>query len=88
MSDRHDIEEDPYEDLVIADMSGVGGMRPSSPFGSSAQSDSSRDVREELGSTEEQVMVMLGTLKAALGIGMVYIIGFAIAIAVMLAIWT
>lgn len=33
-------------------------------------------------------MVILGTLKAALSIGMVYVIGLGIAIAIMLWLWT
>ena len=77
---RRDIDD--LDDFVVADMSGVGGLKPPTP------SDSSRDVREELGSTEEQTMVILGTLKAALSIGMVYVIGLGIAIAIMLALWT
>lgn len=81
LDSREDID-DLDEDFVVADMSGVGGLAPSTP------SDSSRDVRDELGSPEEQAMVILGTLKAALGIGLVYVIGFAIAILVMLSFWT
>ena len=77
---RKDIDD--LDDFVVADMSGVGGLKPPTP------SDSSRDVREELGSTEEQTMVILGTLKAALSIGMVYVIGLGIAIAIMLWLWT
>ena len=78
---RKDID-DPDEGFVIADMSGVGGLRPPTP------SPSSRNVREELGDPEEQAMVILGTLKAALSIGLVYVVGFAIAILVMLWLWT
>ncbi|MBE6480277.1 MAG: hypothetical protein E7Z98_07190 [Olsenella sp.] len=85
MRDVRDIRDDLNEDFVVADMSGVGGFSSPTPMPSS---ESSRDVRDELGGTEEQVMVMLGALKAGLSIGLVYIIGFAIAIAVMLAIWT
>ena len=77
---RKDIDD--FDDFVVADMSGVGGLKSPTP------SDSSRDVREELGSTEEQTMVILGTLKAALSIGMVYVIGLGIAIAIMLWLWT
>jgi hypothetical protein len=67
---------------TIADMSGVGGPAPE-PL-----SQGSRDVREELGGTEEQVMVLLGTLKAGLSIGAVYIVVFGIVIAIMVALWT
>ncbi len=67
---------------TIADMSSLDGPAPEpKPFGS-------RDVREELGDPEEQRMVILGTLKAGLSLGMVYIIVFGIAIAIMLALWT
>ena len=46
-----------------------------------------RDISDELQSSEERLMVILGTLKAALSIGMVYVIGFGLAIALMLLIW-
>ena len=77
---REDIDD--LDDFVVADMRGVGGLRPPTPSGSA------RDVREELGDAEEQAMVILGTLKAALSIGMVYVIGLGIAIAIMLWLWT
>ena len=86
----------------IADMSGVGsglseargvlgGMlhRDGVAHGAAdALSTSSRDFAEELQGPEERLMVILGTLKAALGIGMVYVLGFGIAIAMMVMLWT
>ena len=48
----------------------------------------SRDFSDELQSPEERMMVILGALRAALSIGMVYIVGFGIAIAFMLWLWT
>ena len=48
----------------------------------------SRDFSEELQSTEERMMVMLGALKAALSLGIVYVVVFGLAIAFMLWLWT
>ncbi len=75
MSHRHD--DDGH---VIADMSALRGrprgfVRPR------------RDVAEELQSDEERRMVILGTLKAALALGMVYVVVFGIAIALMVWLW-
>ena len=77
---------------TIADMSDV---RRSPLFGFGAHdgrpvqgvTGSSHDINDELQSSEERLMVILGTLKAALSIGMVYIVGFGLAIALMLLIW-
>ena len=77
---------------TIADMSDV---RHSSLFGfdahygrpDQASTTSSRDINDELQSPEERLMVILGMLKAALSIGMVYIVGFGLAIALMLFLW-
>ena len=68
---------------VIADMSGVGGFEPPAPLSPSA-----RDVREEIGGEEERRMVILGTLKAGLSLGAVYVIVFGIVIALMVFFWT
>ena len=46
------------------------------------------DFSEELQSTEERMMVMLGALKAALSLGIVYVVVFGLAIAFMLWLWT
>ena len=64
-------------------MSGVGGFEPPAPL-----SPGSRDVREKLGDPEEQRMVILGTLKAGLSLGAVYVIVFGIVIALMVFFWT
>ncbi len=74
--------EESYDDgHTIADMSDVrGAVRP--------EHRGSGDFSDELQSAEERWMVVLGTLRAALSIGMVYIVGFGIAIAVMVALWT
>ena len=48
----------------------------------------SRDFSDELQSSEERLMVILGTMKAALSLGMVYVVVFGLAIALMLWIWT
>ena len=79
---------------TIADMSDVRRARPLSLFGSSEPSEpstpsgSTRDISDELQSGEERLMVVLGTLRAALSIGMVYVLGFGLAIALMVALWT
>ena len=64
-------------------MSGVGGFEPPAPLSPSA-----RDVREEIGGEEERRMVILGTLKAGLSLGAVYVIVFGIVIALMVFFWT
>lgn len=88
------------DNRTIADMSDVRRARSFTLFGgpdtgqpsSSSRSferlGSSRDFGEELQSSEERLMLILGTLRAALSIGMVYIVGFGLAIALMLALWT
>ena len=48
----------------------------------------SRDFSDELQSPEERMMVVLGALRAALSIGIVYVVVFGLAIALMLWIWT
>ena len=83
MRDRRRDIDDLDDGRTIADMSGLGGHEAPAQ----AQT-SSRDVREELGDSEEQRMVILGTLKAGLSLGMVYIIVFGIVIALMLLLWT
>ena len=47
----------------------------------------SRNVVEELGDPEDRLMVILGTLRAALSIGMVYVVVFGIVIALMVFFW-
>lgn len=68
---------------TVADMSGVGGFEQPAPL-----SPGSRDVREEIGGDEERRMVILGTLKAGLSLGAVYVIIFGIVIALMVFFWT
>lgn len=70
---------------TIADMSGVRrGLRD----GLLPQPETHGDINEELQDAEERLMVLLGTLRAALSIGAVYVVGFGIAIAIMLWLWT
>lgn len=81
---------------TIADMSDVrasvpflsNGMGGVSGRGGASESHSMRDVTEELADAEERLAVIMGALRAALSIWMVYVIGFAIAIMIMLWIWT
>ena len=83
---------DTDDNHTIADMSDV--RRPHL-FGPRALDDApggvggvpARDIRDELQGPEERLMVVLGTLKAALSIGLVYIVGFGLAIALMLLLW-
>ena len=85
---------------TIVDMSGVRSQRemllgrhadsdatrhPSRARG--GQPGSKRDFSDELQDGEEHLMVVLGTLKAALGVYLVYVIGFGVVIALMLALW-
>ena len=46
------------------------------------------DFAEELQSPEERLMVILGVLRGALSIGMVYIVVFGLVIAAMVLLWT
>lgn len=66
---------------VIADMSALRGEVDT-------PSPRTRDVADELRDSEERLMVLLGTMKAALSIGMVYVVVFGIAIALMVWLWT
>ena len=72
---------DDYDDgHTIADMSDVrGARRPARPSG---------DFSEELQDNEERLMVILGTLRAALSVGMVNVVVFGIVIALMVYFWT
>ena len=74
---RHD-DDDGH---VIVDMSALRGR----PKGFAR---TRRDVADELHDAEERRMVVLGTLKAALALGMVYVVVFGIAIALMVWLWT
>ena len=67
---------------TVADMSFLDGPAPE-PL-----APGTRDVREEIGGSDEQRMVILGTLKAGLSLGAVYVIAFGIVIALLLALWT
>lgn len=76
---------------TIADMSGV--ERPSL-FGHIPGIDDDRrpaprrpsDVQEDL-TPEERKWAVLGALKAALSIGMVYLVGFLLLVGVLLLVW-
>ena len=70
---------------TIADMSGVRRGLHEELF---PRHEAHGDINDELQSAEERLMVMLGTLRAALSIGAVYVVGFGIAIAIMLWLWT
>ena len=83
MRDRRKDIDDLDDGRTIADMSGLGGVESPAPL-----KGGSRDVREEIGDPEEQRMVILGTLKAGLSIGAVYVIVFGIVIALMVMLWT
>ena len=66
---------------TIADMSDVrGAVKP--------EHRSMSDITSELQDNEERTMVILGTLKAALSVGLVSVVVFGIAIWLMLAAWT
>ena len=65
---------------TIADMSALRGEP-------AEVSESARGISEELQSEEERLMVILGTMKAALSLGMVYVVVFGIAIAIMVWAW-
>lgn len=89
-----EIEDDNH---TIADMSSIRRQRLLIPRSERSQADhrlheathprSSRDFSEEIQSEEERWMVILGTLKAALSVGMVYVVVFGIAIALMVLAW-
>jgi len=49
--------------------------------------DEHRDVADELQDNEERAAVILGTLKAALSLGMVYVVVFGLFIALLVALW-
>ncbi|MBQ9315332.1 MAG: hypothetical protein IJ203_00775 [Atopobiaceae bacterium] len=84
-----DTEDDNY---TIADMSGVRDVRP--PLWvprrtrETSPTPSQSDFADELQSNEERLMVILGTLRAALSVGMVYIVVFGLVIAAMVLLWT
>lgn len=97
-ADRLDEFDDGH---TVADMSGIrkkqlfGGL--GSPEGVRGRRDSAgdmgemaqsgRDVQDELGSAEERLMVVLGTLRAALSLWFVYVVAFGIIIALMVFLW-
>ena len=87
-----DMEDDNY---TIADMSGVRDVRQ--PLWASRSTRGAKtmapeppqsDFAEELQSPEERLMVILGVLRGALSIGMVYIVVFGLVIAAMVLLWT
>lgn len=83
MRDRSRDIDDLDDGRTIASMSGVGDFESPVPTDAGG-----RDIREELGSKEEQFMLVLGTLKAGLSLGMVYVVVFGIVIALMVMFWT
>lgn len=90
---RMQMTEEPRDDgRTVADMSGVGeGLRVRDLFGARRESRGGgypqRNVSEELGDAEDQMAVILGTLRAALAIGAVYVVVFGLFIALLLAVW-
>jgi hypothetical protein len=81
------------DNYTIADMSGVRDLRqplwlPRGARGSQAPAPIESDFAEELQSSEERLMVILGVLRGALSIGMVYIVVFGLVIAAMILFWT
>lgn len=88
MSTRHtDFEDD---GRTLADMSELrGGPLPHRRTeGREGPSPASREVSDELQSPEERMAVVLGTLKAALSVGMVYLVAFGIVILLMVLAWS
>lgn len=63
---------------TIADMSGVGGRIKAAD----------KPFANELQDTEERWAVILGTVKAALSVGFVYVLAFGIFIALLIWLWT
>ena len=78
MAHTEDFDDDGH---VVADMSALRGEPDK-------VSPSTRGVADELQDSEERLMVLLGTMKAALSVGMVYVVVFGIAIALMVWLWT
>lgn len=78
MAHTEDFDDDGH---VVADMSALRGEPDE-------VSPSTRGVADELQDSEERLMVLLGTMKAALSVGMVYVVVFGIAIALMVWLWT
>ena len=68
---------------TIADMSGIGDR-----IKAAEESLSGRDFASELQDAEERWAVILGTVKAALSVGAVYVIAFGILIALLIWLWT
>ena len=52
------------------------------------EEENKRDFADELQGSEERWAVILGTLKAALSVGFVYVFVFGIFIAVLIWLWT
>ena len=92
MKDRTPDMDDQH---TIADMSGVrrsplGELRShlGSRAGEAPAAGAGDRFASELQDDEERLMVVLGTLKAALSVGLVYVIVFGVVIALMLWAWT
>ena len=67
---------------TVADMSGVDGFAPAPPSGSA------RDIRDEISDPEERRALIFGATWAGLSIGLVYVVVFAIVIAIMVLAWS
>jgi hypothetical protein len=81
MSGRRMTDEFDDDGRTIADMSDLrGAVKP--------EHRSMSSIANELQDDEERAMVILGTLKAALSVGLVYVVIFGIVIAIMVAAWT
>ena len=78
------LSDDVDDGHVVADMSMLSGREPS-PLG---EGSSSRSASDELSDPDDRRAAILGTLKAALSVGMVYVVVFGIAIAIMVWLWS
>ena len=72
---------DDDDGFVVADMSALRGEVDDLPR-------SVRDVSNELQDSRERLMVVLGTLRAALSLWMVYVVVIGLVIALMVMAWT
>jgi len=85
-----DVDRIDEEDFTVADMSNV----ESSPLARlrdeliDSRDLASGDIRGELQDAEERRAVILGTLKAALSLGLIYVVVFGAFIALLVWIWS
>jgi hypothetical protein len=77
------LSADPYQMGLPPDQTGSSSYRETSYEGASA----THKVAQELQDPKERLAVILGTLKAALTIWAVFVVAFAIVIALMIGGW-